>query len=95
MHLLRLKAIIQAKDYNNNHQSKMITCSLEVHDDVDDLHKIFLSERFESERAQCIIKKGESLKFSLSAKDPVAMKSLLNSILKVIETYQKTARIVK
>jgi tRNA threonylcarbamoyladenosine modification (KEOPS) complex Pcc1 subunit len=69
----------------------MITCLLEVHDDVDDLYKLFMSEKLESDRATCHIKKDNSLRFEITANDPVSMKAFLNTILKIIETYNKTS----
>ena len=68
----------------------MISCALEVSEDIDELHRIFLAERLESSRATCRITKGRSLVFRVKAKDPVAMKALLTSILKTIEIYNKT-----
>ena len=68
----------------------MITCSLVVHEDVDDLFRIFMSEKLESERASCAIKRGENLTFKIRADDPVSMRAFLNTILKTIETYKKT-----
>ncbi len=73
----------------------MITCSLEIHDKVEDLYKIFMSERLESDRAECKIKKDKTLIFKIKAKDPVSAKAFLNSILKIIETYDKTKSISK
>lgn len=67
----------------------MISCTLEIKDNVEDLHKIFLSEKLSSERAQCTIKKKNTLIFKIKAKDPVSMKAFLNSILKIIQTYNK------
>ena len=71
----------------------MIACSMEVHDNVDDLYKIFKSEKLESDRAECNIKKGKSLVFEIKANDPVSMRAFLNTILKIIETYQKTGMV--
>ncbi len=73
----------------------MIVSTLEIHENVEDLYRIFLSEKLESDRAECSIKKGKSLIFKIRAKDPVSMKSFLNTILKIIETYNKTKAIVK
>ena len=91
MHLLWFKASIQAKDNSNTCQSKMITCSLEVHENVDELYKVFMSEKLSSERAECQIRKGKCLEFKIRANDPVSMKAFLNTILKIIETYNKTS----
>jgi tRNA threonylcarbamoyladenosine modification (KEOPS) complex Pcc1 subunit len=71
----------------------MITCTLEVSDNINDLQKIFLSENLETNRAKCTISKDKTLKFSIVAKDPVSMKAFVNSILKVIETYNKISRV--
>jgi tRNA threonylcarbamoyladenosine modification (KEOPS) complex Pcc1 subunit len=71
----------------------MITCSLEVHENVDELYKLFTSEKLSSERAECQIKKGKSLEFKIRANDPVSMKAFLNTILKIIETYNKTSAV--
>ncbi len=71
----------------------MITCVLEVHENVDDLHRIFKAEKLESSRASCEISKGKTLKFDIKAHDPVSMKAFLNTILKIIETYDKVSAI--
>ena len=71
----------------------MITCTLEVSDNINDLQKIFLSENLETNRAKCTISKDKTLKFSIVAKDPVSMKAFVNSILKVSETYNKISRV--
>ena len=68
-----------------------MNCSLEIHEDVDELYRIFMSEKLESDRAKCRIKKGKSLIFEIVASDPVSMKAFLNTILKIIETYNKTS----
>jgi len=67
----------------------MIKCRIELEDDVSDLYKIFLSETLSSDRAECKVTKTDVLVFDIAAKDTVSMKAFVNSILKVIETYQK------
>lgn len=67
----------------------MISCTLKVNENIDDLYKIFLSEKLKSNRAECIITKDKALLFEIKAKDPVSMKAFLNSILKIIQTYDK------
>ena len=67
----------------------MITCVLKVHENVDDLYKIFINEQLSSNRASCEIKKGKLLEFHIKADDPVGMKAFLNSILKIVQTYDK------
>ena len=67
----------------------MISCTLKVNENIDDLHKIFLSEKLKSDRAECVITKNNELIFEIKAKDPVRMKAFLNSILKIIQTYKK------
>lgn len=67
----------------------MISCTLKVNENIDDLYKIFLSEKLKSDRAECIITKDKALLFEIKAKDPVSMKAFLNSILKIIQTYDK------
>jgi len=68
----------------------MITCTLEIKENVEDLYKIFLPERLKSDRATCkITKKGGKLRFEINANDAVSMKAFLNSILKIIQTYDK------
>ena len=37
--------------------------------------------------------KGKTLKFQISAKDPVSMKAFVNSILKVVQTFDKVSKI--
>ena len=71
----------------------MISCTLEVYENVDDLYKIFLSEKLKSDRAECVITKNKALSFEIKAKDPVSMKAFVNSILKIIQTYDKIAYI--
>lgn len=73
----------------------MISCTLEIHENVDDLYRIFKSEALESERAKCTITKKKLLSFQIEAKDPVSMKAFLNTILKIIETYDKTRAAIK
>lgn len=73
----------------------MISCCLEVHDNVDYLDKIFKTEKLASDRAKCRIKKGKTLVFEIEAKDPVSMKAFLNTILKIIETFEKTKAVAK
>ena len=70
----------------------MITCRLVINEDVDDLYKIFLSEKLSSDRAECKIKKNKELEFEITAKDPISMKAFLNSILKIIHVYQKISK---
>ena len=67
----------------------MITCKLQLRDDIDDLYKIFLSETLKSERANCNITKNKLLTFEVTAKDPIAMKAFLTSILNIVQTYYK------
>ena len=67
----------------------MISCTLKIQENVDDLYKIFLSEKLKSDRAECVIKKDNGLVFEIKAKDPISMKAFLNSILKIIHTYEK------
>lgn len=88
MHVLRLKTAVQAKNHCYQSQSKM-RCILAVEEDVSELHNIFLAEDLNTKRARCKIEKGEVLKFTIDANDPIGMRALINSILKVIETYQK------
>jgi len=67
----------------------MIKCTLEVEDEVEALYKIFLSENLNSKKARCSISKNTTLKFTITSKDPVGIKALINSILKIIQTYNK------
>lgn len=71
----------------------MITCNIQVTKNIDDLHKIFLSEKLQTNRAKCSISKDKTLNFLIEANDPVSMKAFVNSILKVIETYNKVSRV--
>jgi tRNA threonylcarbamoyladenosine modification (KEOPS) complex Pcc1 subunit len=71
----------------------MITCTLEFSDNTEDLYEICLSENLESKRAKCIMTKGKTLKFNITAKDPVSMKAFVNSILKIAQTYEKVSKI--
>ena len=71
----------------------MITCKLEIDENVEDLYKIFLSEKLQSDRAICNIKKGKTLVFEVKAKDPISMRAFTNSILKTIEIHDKISQI--
>ena len=71
----------------------MITCTLEFSENVNDIYKICLSENLESNRAKCIMSKGKTLKFKIDAKDPVSMKAFVNSILKIVQTYNKVSKV--
>ncbi len=71
----------------------MITCTLEIKDNVDELYQIFSSEKLKSDRANCNIKKGDTLTFKIEAKDPVSMRAFMNSILKIIETHNKISAV--
>ncbi len=101
MCLLWIKIIVQIQNHSYTRKSKMIVCSLKIQDRVDEIYKLFLSEKLESDRAYCKIKKIKkenkeySLVFNVRAKDPVSMRSFLNTILKIIETYEKTRAIIK
>ncbi|MBN2368130.1 hypothetical protein JXC34_03850 [Candidatus Woesearchaeota archaeon] len=67
----------------------MIACRLVFTENVEELHKIFLSEKLNSDRAECRIEKGKTLVFEINAKDPVSMKAFMNSILNIVQTYEK------
>ena len=71
----------------------MINCTLEFSENINDIYKNFLSENLESDRAKCIMSKGKTLKFQITANDPVSMKAFVNSILKVVQTYDKVSNI--
>lgn len=71
----------------------IITCTLEFSDNIEDIYKICLSEKLESERAKCVMSKGKSLKFNITAKDPVSMRAFVNSILKIVQTYDKVSEL--
>jgi len=68
----------------------MISCTLNVQEDVDDLYSLFEAENLESSRAKCTIIKEKSLVFKITADDPVSMRAFISSILKIIETYNKS-----
>ncbi len=71
----------------------MITCTLEFSENINDIYEIFLSENLESNRAKCVISKGKTLKFQITANDPVSMKAYVNSILKIVQTHNKISHI--
>ncbi|AJF61149.1 TPA: hypothetical protein HA239_05175 [Candidatus Woesearchaeota archaeon] len=71
----------------------MITCTLEISENVGELYKVFLSEKLQSDRASCRMTKGRTLKFEIEAKDPVSMRAFTNSILRIIETHEKISRV--
>ncbi|MFH2020962.1 MAG: KEOPS complex subunit Pcc1 [archaeon] len=67
-------------------------CTLTISSHADELYDVFKPENFDSSRARCIIQKDKkSLVFDIDAKDPVSMKACLNSILKIVETYEKVS----
>ena len=61
----------------------MITCHIEIQQDIDALHKI-------SKRTECKIeKKKDVLLIHIHSKDIVSAKAFTNSILNIIEIYYK------
>ncbi|MEK6917049.1 MAG: hypothetical protein AABW92_04870 [Nanoarchaeota archaeon] len=71
----------------------MITCKLEIDENVEELYKIFLSEKLQSDRASCNIKKGKTLVFEVKAKDSISMRAFMSSILKIIEIHNKISKV--
>ena len=64
-------------------------CTLQI-SDSDSLFKILSLENFGSDRAKCKISKGL---VEIEAKDPASMRSIVNSVLKVIEAHDKAMQI--
>ena len=52
-----------------------------------------LEEQLKSKKAECEITKGKTLDFIVKAQDPLSMRIILNSILKIIETHEKVRAI--
>jgi tRNA threonylcarbamoyladenosine modification (KEOPS) complex Pcc1 subunit len=64
-----------------------------VKEDPDKIEKLFASEEkaFANERANYSLKKeGKELKITLQAKDAVALRAVLNSVVKMLITYEQT-----
>ena len=76
----------------------MLTAKLFVDYDAEILEKIFSMEEkeFSNERASYkVVLKDNCLEFDVQAKDSVALRSVLNTITKILTVYEKTKEAVK
>lgn len=78
----------------------MLSASIVIKDNVSELAKLFSFEdkEFSNGRAKydlIVDEKTGSLKFEVSAEDSVALRSVLNTITKIITVYEKTKRVVE
>ncbi len=71
----------------------MIFCTLKIYENIEELYKIFLSEKLKSDRAEITIKKNNALIFEIKAKDPISMRAFITSILKIIQTHDKILQV--
>lgn len=79
-------------------QFKMLKALLTVNYDSEILEKIFSMEEkeFANDRASYIVSlKNNVLEFDVKAKDSVAMRSVLNTITKILTVYEKTKEAIK
>ena len=75
----------------------MLTANIELEDNGD-LHKIFLVEDkdFGSDRASYDVEfSNNKLKIKVKAKDSSALRSVLNTVTKIITAYEKTVRVLE
>lgn len=68
----------------------MITCTVTVHDNKDQLYNLFKAQNLESKRATCTIENSKELTFTITAKDPISLKAFVTSILNTIHVFEKT-----
>jgi tRNA threonylcarbamoyladenosine modification (KEOPS) complex Pcc1 subunit len=71
----------------------MIKCQLSIDNNIDHLHKIISAEKFVSKRATITLSKSNNLSIIIEAKDPISMKAYVNSILNIINTYEKISNV--
>lgn len=79
-------------------QYKMLKAKLIVSYDAEILEKIFFMEdkEFSNDRASYkVFLKGKVLEFDVEAKDSVAMRSVMNTITKILTVYEKTKEAIK
>ncbi len=72
-------------------------CSSE-NNNIDNLYEIFLPELesgFNDRAKFNIIKKGDKLNIKIFAKDVVALKAVINSVLKVLTIYESTKEMLE
>lgn len=77
---------------------KMLQATITVPGNQAHLEKIFSMEEhsFQNERASYSYEnKGTSLVFNISAKDSTALRSVLNTITKIITVHEKAKKVVK
>ena len=76
----------------------MLKAKIFVDYDAEILEKIFSMEEkeFSNERASYrVSKKKDLLEFDVEAKDSVALRSVLNTITKILTVYEKTKEAIK
>jgi tRNA threonylcarbamoyladenosine modification (KEOPS) complex Pcc1 subunit len=72
----------------------MINCEITLKKNLDEIYKLFLPEikQAKTKRAEYTLEKtNKSLRFVIEAKDIKSFKAFVNSIIKIIETYNKVA----
>lgn len=75
---------------------KMISATITVTEGAIDLEKLFSFEdkQFQNKRANYTTKlEGGKLNFLIQAQDSIAMRSVLNTITKLLTIYEKTKKI--
>lgn len=76
----------------------MLSATILVKDDVGQLEKLFSFEekKFQNDRAKYETKRTKNgLEFKIMAKDSVALRSVLNTITKIITVHEKTKEVLK
>ncbi|MEM4397058.1 MAG: KEOPS complex subunit Pcc1 [Candidatus Woesearchaeota archaeon] len=70
-----------------------MNAELFFYEDHENLYKILKSENLNFNRASCFFSISENnLKIKVEAKDIIAFKTILNTILKIVETYYKAIK---
>ncbi|HLC64563.1 MAG TPA: KEOPS complex subunit Pcc1 [Candidatus Nanoarchaeia archaeon] len=67
--------------------------TLEIDEDADILHKSLLPEVMQHERSLLRLEKDDKLKVIMEAKDAVALRAVVTSLLKLISTHEKIRKV--
>jgi len=76
----------------------MLSASITINENLSELDKLFSFEDkvFSNERAKYnIVRSKDFLKFEIVAEDSVALRSVLNTITKIITVHEKTKRVIE
>ena len=76
----------------------MLKASISVQEDCFEIEKLFSFEdkEFQNQRAKYTTKKEkDTLTFLVEAKDSTALRSVLNTITKLLSVYEKTKKIIE